>query len=80
MKNLFLAALFCATSAFAQYPAKPIRMIVPLVPGGNQDIVARAVAEEMSKNLGQQVIVEIGRASCRERCHVVCRSRWSPYH
>jgi tripartite-type tricarboxylate transporter receptor subunit TctC len=33
-------------------------MIVPLVPGGNQDIVARAVAEEMSRNLGQQVIVE----------------------
>jgi tripartite-type tricarboxylate transporter receptor subunit TctC len=33
-------------------------MIVPLVPGGNQDIVARAVAEEMSKDLGQQVIVE----------------------
>jgi len=33
-------------------------MIVPLVPGGNQDIVARAVAEELSKGLGQQVIVE----------------------
>ena len=33
-------------------------MVVPLVPGGNQDIVARAVAEELSKNLGQQVIVE----------------------
>jgi tripartite-type tricarboxylate transporter receptor subunit TctC len=31
---------------------------VPLVPGGNQDIVARAVAEEISKGLGQQVVVE----------------------
>jgi len=40
------------------YPTKPIRVIVPLVPGGNQDIVARALAEEMSKQLGQQVIVE----------------------
>ena len=50
---------FVACSATAQtYPGKPIRMIVPLVPGGNQDIVARAVAEAMSKNLGQQVIVE----------------------
>jgi len=58
MKRALLAVLLCATSAFAQYPTKPIRMIVPLVPGGNQDIVARAVAEELSKGLGQQVIVE----------------------
>jgi len=58
MKRLLLLMLFCATSAFAQYPAKPIRMIVPLVPGGNQDIVARAVAEEIAKNLGQPVVVE----------------------
>jgi tripartite-type tricarboxylate transporter receptor subunit TctC len=37
---------------------KPVRLIVPLVPGGNQDIVARAVAEELSRGLGQQVVVE----------------------
>jgi tripartite-type tricarboxylate transporter receptor subunit TctC len=59
MRWLLLAAVLCATSAFAQpYPIKPIRIVVPLVPGGNQDIVARAVAEELSKGLGQQVIVE----------------------
>ena len=58
MRTLLLALLLCVTSAFAQYPNKPIRMIVPLVPGGNQDIVARAVAEEVSKNLGQPVVVE----------------------
>jgi tripartite-type tricarboxylate transporter receptor subunit TctC len=58
MRTIGLAVLaLAAASAFA-FPDKPIRMIVPLVPGGNQDIVARAVAEEMSKNLGQQVIVE----------------------
>ena len=56
--GFLFAALFFATSAFAQYPVKPVRIIVPLVPGGNQDIVARAVAEELSKGLGQQVIVE----------------------
>lgn len=59
MRSGFLvAALFFAASAFAQYPVKPVRVIVPLVPGGNQDIVARAVAEELSKGLGQPVIVE----------------------
>src|SRR5262245_44801603 len=42
----------------AAYPTKPVRIIVPLVPGGNQDIVARAIAEEIAKGLGQQVIVE----------------------
>jgi tripartite-type tricarboxylate transporter receptor subunit TctC len=51
---LFLAGNACGQSC----AAKPVRMILPLVPGGNQDIVARAVAEELSKSLGQQVIVE----------------------
>jgi tripartite-type tricarboxylate transporter receptor subunit TctC len=55
---VLLVALF-ATGAFAQgYPARPIRLIVPLVPGGNQDIIARAVADEAAKSLGQQIVVE----------------------
>jgi tripartite-type tricarboxylate transporter receptor subunit TctC len=59
VKRILWAALFVAANALAQtYPAKPVRIVVPLVPGGNQDIVARAVAEELSKGLGQQVIVE----------------------
>jgi tripartite-type tricarboxylate transporter receptor subunit TctC len=58
VKTLWVA-LFVTANAWAQtYPAKPVRIVVPLVPGGNQDIVARAVAEELSKGLGQQVIVE----------------------
>ena len=60
MKTAVLALLVLLSgSAMAQsFPTKPIRMVVPLVPGGNQDIVARAVAEELAKILGQQVIVE----------------------
>ena len=59
MRWFVLALLLVTANSWAQnYPSKPIRMIVPLVPGGNQDIVARAVAEELSKSLGQQVIVE----------------------
>jgi tripartite-type tricarboxylate transporter receptor subunit TctC len=57
-KLLSIFALVTA-QAFAQtFPSKPIHLIVPLVPGGNQDIVARAMAEEMSKGLGQQIVVE----------------------
>ena len=48
-----------ATALHAQgYPAKSIRIIVPLVPGGNLDIVARAIAAPMGDAFGQQIIVE----------------------
>jgi tripartite-type tricarboxylate transporter receptor subunit TctC len=56
-----LAAAICllAGAAGAQtYPAKPVRMVVPFVPGGNTDIIARIVAPEMSKALGQQLVIE----------------------
>ena len=40
------------------YPARPIRMIVPLVPGGSVDNMARALAQKMSESMGQQVVVD----------------------
>jgi tripartite-type tricarboxylate transporter receptor subunit TctC len=42
----------------ATYPAKPIRWIVPFAPGGSVDILARLAGAELSKNLGQQVVID----------------------
>jgi len=53
------AALLAAVPAAAQqYPVKPVRMMVPFVAGGNTDIIARIVTPEMSKALGQPLIIE----------------------
>jgi tripartite-type tricarboxylate transporter receptor subunit TctC len=66
MKTLLRFALY--VTAFAQapfalaqqatYPAKPIRWIVPFAPGGSVDILARTAGAELSKTLGQQVVVD----------------------
>lgn len=52
---LLLAPL---TGARAEYPERPIRMIVPFPPGGVTDVVARLIAERLMADLGQQVIVD----------------------
>lgn len=47
-----------AQQAVTNYPAKPIRLVVAVVPGGNLDLLGRAVAQKLSDGLGRQVIVE----------------------
>lgn len=61
MKRIILAvaAGLLACSAQAQnWPAKPIRLLVPFAPGGTSSIVARSVGAEMEKGLGQPIIID----------------------
>ena len=53
-----LAALVVAAAAQAQFPDRPLRLIVPFAPGGNIDLTARTIAPGMSQALGQPVVVE----------------------
>jgi tripartite-type tricarboxylate transporter receptor subunit TctC len=59
MKTFFLllGILFSGTAS-AQYPSKPLRLIVPFAPGGSTDIFARLIAERAQAPLGQPVVVE----------------------
>ena len=59
MKRLFLVLALFPLLAFAQaYPSKPVRMIIGFPAGGPADIFGRSLAQGMSADLGQQVIVE----------------------
>ena len=53
-----LGALSLSAATFAQYPNKPIKIIVPFLAGGTTDIMARAVAADLQKAFGQAVVVE----------------------
>jgi len=51
-------ALGTASAAQEAYPTRPITMIVPFAAGGASDVIARIVAEEMAKHLGQRIVHE----------------------
>jgi len=60
------AALLMTSAAWGQdvYPSKPIRVVIPFPAGGSTDVIGRAVAQKLSEQLGQNVVVEnIGGAS-----------------
>src|SRR5688572_17777779 len=60
MKNLLLALatlLFCGVAA-AQYPSKPVRVILHFPAGGSTDLVARTLAQALTETMGQPFVVE----------------------
>ena len=63
--KLLLALAFFASSALAQYPAKPIRVLVPFGAGSSTDIVMRILAQPLSQSLGQP------RERCRARIQLL---------
>ncbi len=61
-KSLFagslIAGLLATAQAYAAFPERPVTLVVPFAAGGSTDVVARVIAEKMSEDLGQQVIVQ----------------------
>ena len=51
-------SLAAAAQAWAQYPTRPIRLIVPAAPGGGTDITARSFVPQLADNLGQPIVIE----------------------
>ena len=65
MRATLIRIALCATSlavvsAHAQpnYPAKTVRVIVPYPPGGGNDIIARAVADDLTRRIGQTFFID----------------------
>ena len=58
LMSLGLATTLTPASTYAQYPAKPIRIIVPFAAGGASDAAARTLGQTLTKSLGQTVLIE----------------------
>src|SRR5262245_17804058 len=53
-----LLAVFSSLALGQAYPAKPVRLIIPFPPGGSNDVVGRAIAQQLAERLGQAVVID----------------------
>lgn len=56
--STIFATLFTPTAALADYPDRPVKVVVPYAPGGATDVVARIFADQLDKQLNQRFLVE----------------------
>ncbi|MGZ5095074.1 MAG: Bug family tripartite tricarboxylate transporter substrate binding protein, partial [Burkholderiales bacterium] len=55
---LLVGAVYTDSFALAQFPSKPLRIVVPFPPSGSVDVAARALAPPLTKAFGQSVVVD----------------------
>ncbi|NYI01409.1 Bug family tripartite tricarboxylate transporter substrate binding protein [Cupriavidus plantarum] len=79
MRSFAVAAALAITTfnAMAEYPDKPLRVIVPFAAGGATDVIARTVAQSMSARLGQSIVVE-NKAGANGNIGAVSAARAAP--
>jgi tripartite-type tricarboxylate transporter receptor subunit TctC len=53
-----LLVLFSSLAAAQSYPTKPLRLIIPFPPGGSNDVVGRAIGQQLAERLGQGVVID----------------------
>ncbi len=61
LRAMLAACLVIAGTGFAmaqEYPARPVRLIIPFPPGGSNDVVGRLIATKLGERLGKQVVVD----------------------
>ena len=55
---LLVAASFAQLAGAQAYPARPVRLVVPFPPGGSADLIARILAQELTRSFGQNVVID----------------------